>query len=278
MSTDERKLGTLYRRVLSLNTKYDFYDIKNKLIATADSHFLSFGAHLDIYDENQTLLGTVEEKIFTWFPSFEIFSPDGVRLAKATMNFWGTTFTLQDPRSNRVLAEMSRDFLRLRNYWTIDIKDLDSVKERHIDARLLLTVLAVQGDIEYLEQYRRRQRERDRQNNNQPVKPSHRAVRRLSVTPSPISNLHNKYADFLKKENELNEVVLPDEKQLNSLATQLDHDFQQQYAGTEMSAEEQTAYFMDYCMTIADSATTSLNTQKGILHLLNKRISEQATK
>lgn len=277
VSTDDRKLGTLYRRVLSLNTKYDFYDIKNKLLATAESHFFSFGAHLDIFDDNKVLLGTVEEKIFTWFPSFEIFSPDGVRLANATMNFWGTTFTLYDGRSTRVLAEMSRDFFRLRNYWTINIKDLDRLKERHIDSRLLLTVLAVQGDIEYLEQYRRR--ERERQNNNDPFNsyPSPNGqARRLTATQTAIGNLHNKYSDFLKKEKELNDVVLPDAKQLDSLAKQLDSNFQQQYAGMEMSPDEQTEHFVDYCMTVAQSTDTSPDTQKGILHLLNKRIAEQA--
>lgn len=283
VSTDERKLGTLYRRVLSLNTVYDFYDIKNKLLATAQSHFFSFGAHLDIFDDNKVLLGTVEEKVFTWFPSFDIYSPDGVRLASATMNFWGTTFTLYDGRSTRELAKMSRDFFRLRNSWTIDIQQLDRVKEKQIDARLLLTVLAVQGDIEYLEQYRNRERERSR-GRSDPFN-LYPQARRLTATEAPqeaIADsrqpLHNKYADFLKKEAELKDIALPDAQQLNGLAEQLDQDFQQQYAGTTLNSAEQTEQFVEYCINVAQSASTTLDTQKAILHLLNKRLAEQTGK
>lgn len=283
VSTDERKLGTLYRRVLSLNTVYDFYDIKNKLIATAQSHFFSFGAHLDIFDDNKVLLGTVEEKVFTWFPSFDIYSPDGVRLASATMNFWGTTFILYDGRSTRELAKMSRNFFRLRNAWTIDIKDLDRAKEQHIDARLLLTVLAVQGDIEYLEQYRNR--ERDRAISDSGSFNRYPQARRLTATDAPqetiadsMKPLRSKFTDFLKKEAELKDVAMPDAQQLNSLAEELDKDFQQQYSGTILNAADQSEQFVAYCISVAQSASTSPDTQKAILHLLNKRFAEQAAK
>ena len=277
VSTDEKKLGTLYRRVLSLNTKYDYYNLQNKLLATAESHFFTFGAHLDIFDDNKVLLGTVEEKVFSWFPSFEIFSPDGVRLASATMNFWGTTFTLYDGRSTRVLAEMSRDFFRLRNYWTISIKDKARITERQIDSRLLLTVLAVQGDIEYLEQYRRRERERQARPFN-PYPTPQASARRLSATQDDVKNMRNKYSDFLKKEKELNDALLPDAKQLDSLAKQLDTDFQQQYAGMELSSNERIERFVDYCIDIAEASGTTPDTQKAILHLLNKRLSDQSAK
>lgn len=270
ISTDERKLGTLYRRVLSLNTVYDFYDIRNKLISTAQSHFFSFGAHLDIFSNNNELLGTVEERVFTWFPNFELYSPEGVRLATAQMNFWGTTFTLYDGRSERVLAVMSRDFFRLRNYWTIDIKNLERLKERRIDSRLLLTVLAVQGDIEYLEHYRNRDQIQGRRLTMS--NPSPKSTSKLSA------KIQNKYSDFLKKEAELNNVDLLDSKQLDSLAAQLVQDFQQQYVGTSMSTQEEAERFVDYCMNVAQAADTSPSTQKAILHLLNKRIKEQAGK
>ena len=277
VSTDEKKLGTLYRRVLSLNTKYDYYNLQNKLLATAESHFFTFGAHLDVFDDNKVLLGTVEEKIFSWFPSFEIFSPDGVRLASASMNFWGTTFTLYDGRSTRVLAEMSRNFFRVRNYWTINIKDRERITERQIDPRLLLTVLAVQGDIEYLEQYRRRESERQERPYN-PYPGPQASARRLTATQDDVKNMRNKYSDFLKKEKELNDALLPDAKRLDSLAQQLDKDFQQQYAGMELSSNERIERFVDYCIDIAEASGTTPDTQKAILHLLNKRFSEQAAK
>ena len=267
-STDERKLGTLYRRVLSLNTVYDFYDVKNQLISSAKSHFFSFGAHLDVFGSNDELLGTVEEKIFSWFPSFELYSADGLRLATAKMNFWGTTFTLYDGQDQRVLGVMSRPFLRLRNYWTIDLQDIDRLKERQLDARFLLTVLAIQGDLEYLRYY-----QSPWNNINS---------RKLSLGTHEITNrskekaaIRNKFSDFLNKEAELNSVDLPDSKQMEALATQLDKDFQQQYAGTNLSATELSERFVEYCMNIAQASGTEPSTQKAIIHLLNMKFSEE---
>lgn len=268
VSTDDKKLGTLYRRVLSLNTVYDFYDIKNQQIASASSHFFSFGAHLDVYDENKVLLGTVEEQLFNWFPSFDIFSPDGMRLASARMNFWGTTFTLYDGRSDRVLADMSRSFFRIKNNWTINVKNKERIKEKQLDPRLLLTVLAVQGDIEYLEHYRQKLD----QNRNSPQ------ARRLTSDNAPVDQvkkLSNKFSDFLKKEAELNNIALPDTKQLNALAIQLDQGFHQQNASITMNQDEETEQFIDYCINVAEASDTAPETQKAIMHLLNKKLSEQ---
>ena len=200
-----------------------------------------------------------------------------MRLASASMNFWGTTFTLYDGRSTRVLAEMSRNFFRVRNYWTINIKDRERITERQIDPRLLLTVLAVQGDIEYLEQYRRSERERQERPYN-PYPGPQVSARRLTTTQDDVKNMRNKYSDFLKKEKELNDGLLQDAKRLDSLAQQLDRDFQQQYAGIELSSNERIERFVDYCIDIAEASGTTPDTKKAILHLLNKRFSEQAGK
>lgn len=272
VSTDERKLGTVYRRVLSLNTVYDFYDLQNIIISSAKSHFFSFGAHLDVFGSNNELLGTVEEKIFSWFPSFELYSTEGVRLATAKMNFWGTKFTLYDGNSDRVLGELSRNFFRIRNHWTIDIKDLDRVKERQIDARFLLTVLAIQGDLEYM-------RDGNRVQFNSP-NPRFSAVNTSSFDNDTqiTRNIRKKFADFLNKETELTQIDLPDSTQLTLLATQLDQDFQQQYAGMGMTVNEQTERFVEYCMNIAQASATEPSMQKAIIHLLNMRLAEQTGK
>lgn len=272
VSTEDRKLGTLYRRVLSLNTVYDFYDTKNTLLASAHSHFLSLGAHLDVFDNHQILLGTVEEKVFSWFPTFEIYSPDGIRLANATMNFWGTTFTVYDGRSSRVLLEMSRDFFRLRNYWTIHIKDLDRVREKQIDSRLLLTVLAIQGDIEYLEHYLNRNRE-NRNNNHLSL-----SLQSLPNSLKQYEKEHNKFSDFLRQEEELQSTMLPEPAQLNQLAQQLDHAFLEQYPGMPLDPSVQAEEFVYYCNNIIQAADTNPETKKGILHLLNKRFAEKTGK
>ncbi len=279
VSSEERKLGTIYRRVLSLKTDYDFYDIKNKLISSAESHFFSFGAHLDIYDANKMILGTVEEKVFSWFPSFDLYFPDGTRLAHATMNFWGTKFTLYEGMGTHVLAEMSRDFFRLKNNWTLDIKDLDRVKARQIDARLLLTVLAVQCDIEYMESYRQQRERAGEERINQWLRPQARALAERNPTQAEqVENLHSKFSDFLKKEDALNQINLPNKPSLNALAVQLDKDFQQQYAGTMLNDTEASEQFVNYCINIAESADTTPETQKAILHLLQKRFTEQTNK
>ncbi|MCX7090068.1 MAG: hypothetical protein NTU48_01260 [Legionellales bacterium] len=273
ISTDDRKLGTVYRRLLSLTASYDFYDFKNQPIASAESHFFSFGAHLDVYDENKALLGTVEEQLLNWFPSFDIYSPDGMRLSRAKMNFWGTTFTLYDGNSDRVLAEMSRPFFRFRNYWTIQIKNMSRVKERNIDSRLLLTVLAAQGDLEY-----QRERVRDLLDNLN-KKDDNKYNRHLTTaneTQANVQALHNKFSDFLKKEAELSDIALPDDKQLDALATQLDQDFHQQNAGITMNQAEEAEQFISFCVNVAESSYTSPEIQKAIMHLLNKKLSGQA--
>jgi uncharacterized protein YxjI len=265
VSTDDRKLGTMYRRILSLTTVYDFYDIRNKLIATAQSHFFTYGAHLDIYDENKILLGTVEEKVYNFFPSFNLYAPDGARLANATMNFWGTTFTLYDGLSTYILAEMSRDIFRVRNHWTLNIKDLARVKEKKIDSRLLLTVLAIQGDIEYLERNRQRERRDDRNNNPLPSRGL------TAVQHSQNANIHPNYLNLINKEQNLSGIALPNTQQMEQLSQQLDTGFQQQYAGVNMSDTEKTEQFVHYCTNIAESSDTTRETQKAIWHLLNTR-------
>ena len=89
IETKTQRLGTLYRRFFSFLLTYDFYDPMNVKTATASARFFSFGAHLDIHDLTDRYLGSVEEKIFTFFPTFEVFGPDSSsKLARAEMNFW----------------------------------------------------------------------------------------------------------------------------------------------------------------------------------------------
>src|SRR5258708_35511011 len=111
IETKTHKLGTLYRKFLSLLLTYEFFDPFDNKMATARSKFFSFTAHFDIYDSNDRLLGVAEERLFSFFPTFDIYASDAsTKLAKAAMNFWGTTFTIYDPATDQEMAIMHRSF------------------------------------------------------------------------------------------------------------------------------------------------------------------------
>ncbi len=143
------KLGTLHRRLFSLTVQYDFYDMQKELQSSARMRFFSFGAIFDVTDKHEGLLGTVEQKLFCFFPTFELFSPERYSLAIAKMNFWGTKYTLFDPRTNEPFAEMTRPFFRFKDDWTVTLAYPGILNEKNIDPRLFMIVIAYQTDREY---------------------------------------------------------------------------------------------------------------------------------
>ena len=143
------KLGTLHRRLFSLTVQYDFYDIQNELQSSARMRFFTFGAIFDVTDKLEGILGTVEQKLFCFFPTFELFSPERYSLAIAKMNFWGTKYTLSDPRTSEPIAEMSRPFFRFKDDWTVTLAYPGILKEKNIDPRLFMVVIAYQTDRDY---------------------------------------------------------------------------------------------------------------------------------
>ncbi|MCB1119442.1 MAG: hypothetical protein KDK65_05725, partial [Chlamydiia bacterium] len=72
IETKAQKLGTVHRRIFSLTTQYDFYDWEQNLITNSRMRFFSFGVVFDVTDASGETLGTVNEKIFNFFPTFEI--------------------------------------------------------------------------------------------------------------------------------------------------------------------------------------------------------------
>lgn len=58
----------------------------------------------DILDGNDQPLGTVEQRLLHFLPTFENFSPSSQKLAKAKLNFWGTTYTVTYPIDDHVIA------------------------------------------------------------------------------------------------------------------------------------------------------------------------------
>lgn len=151
IDTDQLKLGTVSRRLLSLMVQYDFYDYKELLQATATQRFFSLGVIFDLTDATNHPIGSVQEKIFTFFPSFEIHSPSGEILAVATMNLWGTSFSIVDPVTSQEMATLYRSFFRLKDDWTVDIINRELFSKKGIDPRLFITVMAFQTDAEMWE-------------------------------------------------------------------------------------------------------------------------------
>jgi len=287
VSSQDKRLGTIYRRFFSLNTKYDFYDTKKQLISSAHSRFFTFGAHFDIYDDTETnILGTVEEKIFSFFPTFDLYAKDGTRLGQAKMNFWGTNFTLYGDMGNtHVLAIMSRSFWRWKHDWAIDVKDMAHLKAKNIDPRFLMTVLAIQGDQEDLarrrqqeaarkrreEDYKQRQEEVHRYRQNHDY---HNLQSRQLAQVSPLAqSMQTKIKDFIQQEESIPATTM-DEESLDALSRRLDAGYQHLYATSSLSSEAETEQFVDYCLNEARAPGTTLETKKAILDLLQKRISE----
>ncbi|WED42368.1 hypothetical protein [Legionella cardiaca] len=259
IETSTSKLGTLYRRFFSLLLTYDFYDPTDIKTATAKARFFSFGAHLDIYDQTDVLMGSVEEKIFTFFPTFEIYARDlATKLARAEMNFWGTKFYIYDPVTSQEMAIMSRSFFRLKNDWTIQVTNRALLEQKNIDPRVLMTVLAVQGEIE------------DWQKDN------YSSLKSATIkTQSKDYDALSQQIKTLSANKGLNALETPSQETLETLADELDQGFNAQYPSVEdenQSNQEHIKAFTAYCLSLIDAQDLSDTKKKAILTLLNLRL------
>lgn len=256
IKTKTSKIGTLYRRNISMLLTYDFYDNSNNLMTSATARLFSLGAHFDVYDTEKALLGTVEENIITFFPSFTLYSPNGAKLARAEMNFWGTSFYIYEGNSNNELAIMSRSYFRVKNDWTIDIKNKDRLKAKNIDPGLFLTVLAFQGDREYWEEQEDNKRSLSDQSSNEEVSYElQQKIRSLMANP------------------QLNEIELLDPDTLERLAIKLETDYRNQNKNKENeSSQEKISVFVNYCLNLIESEQTKPAEKKAILYLLQQRM------
>lgn len=265
IETRTRKLGTLYRKFLSFLLTYEFYDPYNHKLATARSRFFSFLVHFDIYDNDNNILGMAEEKIFTFFPTFDIYAGDGVnKLAKASMNFWGTTFTIYDPATDREMAVMQRSFFRTKNDWVVRVTNRSLFMQKNIDPRVLMTVLAFQGD--------REKWEKDRDDNNQV-----RLVKTSGEAPGAIQSQANallSQIEAVSQQNNLESVQQPDQKTLETVASELEKDYQTMQASDEsnQSDQERISHFTEYCLNLVQTNAVSDEKKKAILFLLKIRL------
>lgn len=149
VTTDQFTLGTVHRKFLSWTVEYNFYNFKEQLLANARMRFFNFGAIFDIKDGQDRPIGMVNEKIFSFFPTFEIINSEGEILAIAKMNFWGTRYTLKDPVTQEVLAILSRPFFRFKSDWTVDIQHPSLTQHNKIDPAFFIVVMAFQTDLDY---------------------------------------------------------------------------------------------------------------------------------
>lgn len=267
IETKTHKLGTLYRKFFSFLLTYEFFDPFDNKMATARAKFFSFTAHFDIYDRDERFLGFAEEKIFTFFPTFDIYGSDAsTKLARAAMNFWGTTFTIYDPVSNQEMAKMHRSFFRLKNDWNITITNRALFERKNIDFRVLMTVLAFQGDRENWE--------KDQDNNFNKIRAGASSVDTASVvTDSELNDLKEKIAAAGKHAG-LEQVQKPDQQTLEHIAIELESNYKNIHTsdGLEQTSQERLSSFIDYCLNLIESNDMPDTKKKGILFLLKMRL------
>jgi len=258
LKTKKKKLGTLHRRMLSLPIKYDFYDTYDKKITTAKARFFTLGAHFDVYDNQDLLLGTVEEKILTIFPSFTLYSSNGIKLAQAEMNFWGTQFTVVEAVTGKTIATMTRPYFRLKNNWTILIKNKQLVNSMEMEPHLLMTVLAFQCD--------------DEEWSKSSSRLSTREVSTANSNMSQIQEIQNKIEVLLAEEN-LESAALPSEIELEKIAQKIDEKFTASLSDVANSSEKLDA-FTTLCFNQVQAEDTPASEKKAILYLLQQTLSK----
>jgi hypothetical protein len=263
IETKTQKLGTLYRKLLSFLLTYEFYDPFDNKLAYARSKFFSLTAHFDVYDINEQFLGAADEKLFSFFPTFDIYGQDGyTKLAKASMNFWGTTFTIYDPVTDKEMATLYRSFFRLKNDWTFNITNRTLFNQKGIDSRVLMTVIAFQGDREYWEN--------SNQNNLRSV--ANKPAQSKEVTTAQISDLLEKIATVSKQEH-LEQIKKPDPKVMEEVANELEINYKNLHAGNaSQTSQERLSIFSDYCLDLVQSNDLPAEKKKTILFLLQTRL------
>jgi len=267
IKTKTKKLGTLYRKFLSFLLTYEFFDPFDNKLATATSRFFSFTARFDVYDQDGLFLGFAEERLFTFFPTFSIYANDAsTLLARAEMNFWGTRFTIYDPVTKQKIAEMNRSFLRLKNNWSVHITNRPLFLQKNIDPKLLMTVLAFQGDRENWESQ-----------NSSMMK----SINTLEVTSKSTHRectlLLEKVAAVIEQQG-FGDIKQPEQALLESLINELDEGYKSEHTSDNFNetSQEKIRDFTNYCLDLVQSNTLSDSKKKSILFLLKIRLNEGA--
>lgn len=233
-------------------------------MAYARSKFFSLTAHFDVYDNYENFIGSADEKLFAFFPTFDIYGQDGyTKLAKASMNFWGTTFTIYDPVTDKEMATLYRPFFRLKNDWTFNITNRALFNQKEIDSRVLMTVIAFQGDREYWEST----------NQNYLRAITKKSTQANEVTSEQINELLEKITTVSKQEG-LENIGNPAPQIMDAIASELEESYKKLHAPDEsiQTGKEKLAAFSEYCLSLVQSNALTHEKKKAILFLLKTRL------
>ncbi len=150
IASEERPMASATKRLFSFTPIYDLEDAESKPLATARARFFSWGTVADIEDPEGRNLGRIEENLLRILPwgEYKVFDAENKQVLLATMDFWGTEFTLTDPSMpDHVIATISRPWIRLfRDDWTIRIYDPEMFEREIIDPRTLILLAVYQTD------------------------------------------------------------------------------------------------------------------------------------
>lgn len=264
IGTKTEKLGTLYQKFFSLLLTYEFFDPSDNKLATARAKFFSLTAHFDVYDNNESLLGVAEEQFLAFYPTFDIYAKDAsTKLANAQMNFWGTTFSIYDPETSQEMATIHRSFFSVKNDWTFTVTNRPLLNKKNIDPRVLLTVIAFQGDREYWETLMVSGK-------------SLKAKDKTSKASSQQINTMLEKINTIYKQEGFTDSVNFDTTLLETIANELENNYinYQTNSSVNQTNQEKVSSFMDYCFTLVQSNGIPNSKKKAILHLLKMRLKE----
>ena len=149
--------------------------------------------------------------------------------------------------------------------------------QKNIDPRVLMTVIAFQGDRE---NWRRQQDDRDRDNKSR--KNNIRAANALSdqstdVAPEQLEVVMENINAISKKEG-LTTLKEPPQDSLEAIANELENNFNSTQATDDENetSKDRISSFTDYCLNLVQSNAVSDTKKKAILYLLKMRLASEA--
>lgn len=272
IKSESQHFGTVYRKLLSLTLTYEFLDPNENSLAIAKSRFFSLTTKFDIYNKQGDLLGIADENFFVFFPTFDLYGSDGAtKLARAKMNFWGTSFTIYDPVTDTEMATMSRSYFRLKDNWTVNITNRALFDQKHIDPALLITVLAFQTDSDY---WKAQQQSASFSAKNAANVDAKKTIVGISTEQRHLL-IEKIYA--VSDQQGLTTVSVPEQSMLATIATTLESRYKTarvDEAVQRKTTQEEIADFTDFALEVVQSYRLPQAEKKGILYLLKTRLEE----
>lgn len=130
--------GVVRKNLISPTPHYYWYDSRGREVATAKKAFFSLGTKIDVFDCKGRMIGAIKKKLFGSLLSvsseYSILDKEGRELAKSRkVEFGATSITLS--KDGQAIAKLERPWLRIRDIWSINIFDHNT-----IDSRLLVMI------------------------------------------------------------------------------------------------------------------------------------------